>query len=375
MISCRAANAKASKSGRKDVYLSFFVDDWRSSADLKSCSLAARAVWLECLLIMHRHSPDRGRLLRGSGEPMSAAALARDIGCTEAEAEAALTELLAEGVCSRDETGAICCRRMVRENELAKARSAAGAAGAEARWDGKVYGKPDGKTIANAGTGDGDGDGSDLNSSLKGESEGESEGESRQSTPPVLPAPAPLTEALALVRCALAAWEAEGLPVVTDYVDADRAGRFAQAVEYVARRHGRTPEDIVLSAVAAAGASPWCRGLTAANPDPVDSGWLVAPMKALKRGTRPLTPGEHITRIEKLLHGGYARDHARDHAAERQAAKPKHPVLIARDKALAAAEQAPMWPDDDPGGPRSGALWASGDERERRARWVRGGET
>lgn len=312
---------------------------------------------------------------------MSAAALARDIGCTEAEAEAALTELLAEGVCSRDETGAICCRRMVRENELAKARSAAGAAGAEARWDGKVHGKVHGKTIANAGTGDGDGDGSDLKSSLQGESEGES----RQSTPPVLPAPAPLTEALALVRCALAAWEAEGLPVVTDYVDADRAGRFAQAVEYVARRHGRTPEDIVLSAVAAAGASPWCRGLTAANPDPVDSGWLVAPMKALKRGTRPLTPGEHITRIEKLLHGGYARDHA----AERQAAKPKtqaqqavaeyYRLKAEEDAADLAAGRVPpptlgMFEGPEPTGPPRGMLRLSSGEAERRARWAQGGD-
>lgn len=145
--------------GRKDPYLKFWVDDWRASADLRACSLSARAVWLEMLLYMHRHSPRRGAMLLPSGAAMTAAQLARDIAASEAEVEAALGELIAQRVCSVDEGGVIYCRRMAAESDISAKRAAAGEAGAKARWDGKPDGKPDGKKMANTGSGSGSGNG------------------------------------------------------------------------------------------------------------------------------------------------------------------------------------------------------------------------
>ena len=154
--------------GRKDPYLKFWVDDWRASADLRACSLSARAVWLEMLLYMHRHSPRRGAMLLPSGAAMTAAQLARDIAASEVEVEAALGELIAQRVCSVDEGGVIYCRRMAAESDISAKRAAAGEAGAKARWDGK----PDGKKMANTGTGTGSGNGNGSGSSEGVQGEG-----------------------------------------------------------------------------------------------------------------------------------------------------------------------------------------------------------
>ncbi len=45
-----------------DPYLPFYVDAWRADAGLSEVSYAARGLWIEMLLIMHRAEP-RGYLI------------------------------------------------------------------------------------------------------------------------------------------------------------------------------------------------------------------------------------------------------------------------------------------------------------------------
>lgn len=334
---------------RKDPYMQFFPDDWLSSVDLRACSFAAQGLWMSLLAIMHRHTPERGRLALPDGSPMTPADIVDRLGKTVEEVTSLLAELKQKGVLSFDETSAVINRRMWKEHKVSGERSKAGSKGGK-KTQSKTQAKL--KQIPGNGSGSGNGNGDGSGSSLNSEERGRS-------------------NALAVVALALADWEREGLPVITDYVDADRAVGFAEAVHIVAERHGCTAGTVIRRATIAAGASAWCRGETSTNSRPVDSGWLVAPTKRTSHGSRPLPLGEHVERIERLLAGYYEGDRA----AELQ--KPKHPVIIARDMALEAAaraEQANMWPDEDPGGPESGALRLAVGDSERRSRWVPGGE-
>lgn len=181
-----------------------------------------------------------------------------------------------------------------------------------------------------------------------------------------------LPDATATVRLTLDTWEAAGLRIATDYVDPVRATTFHRALLRVASRHRSDLGALLRRVVDACAASSWVRGETPGQTGPVDAGWLLTPRKKTALGPKPLTEDELVERLEQILAGYYGE---RSEASPTPT-KPKHPVIVARDMALEAAAraQAPMWPDDDPDGPEAGALRVVGDERERRARWVRGGE-
>lgn len=90
-------------------------------------------------MFMHE-SEDRGRLV-WSGKPMTNSGIARLLGLSERESVDAISVLLDAGVASRDESGAIICRRMVRENQISQARKES----ACKRWcktDAKHHAKP-----------------------------------------------------------------------------------------------------------------------------------------------------------------------------------------------------------------------------------------
>jgi hypothetical protein len=86
---------------------------WRGELKLRTCSLAARAVWLEMLTVMHEATP-RGYLVL-NGQPVDAEALASLMSAKPREVARAMEELDEKGVYSRTAEGVIYSRKMVRD--------------------------------------------------------------------------------------------------------------------------------------------------------------------------------------------------------------------------------------------------------------------
>jgi uncharacterized protein YdaU (DUF1376 family) len=108
-------------------HIQFYVGDWRKDMGIQSLSYHHRGVWFELLLLMHC-SEERGKLVL-NGRPMTSSGLARLLGMTEGEVKDAVDVLIASGVASREATGAVVNRRMVREEEIRRKRVEAGSKG------------------------------------------------------------------------------------------------------------------------------------------------------------------------------------------------------------------------------------------------------
>ena len=121
----------------------FYPSDWVSDPALKSCSLAARGLWIDMLCIAHASEP-YGHLTV-NGKPMTAAQLARMVGAHERECARLLTELEDAGVLSRTDAGIAYSRRMVRDEEFRKLRAEHGAKGAEHGVKGAEHGAKGGR--------------------------------------------------------------------------------------------------------------------------------------------------------------------------------------------------------------------------------------
>ncbi len=107
----------------------FYPADWRKDPGIQSLSLNDRGAWFEILCLMHE-SPRRGVLLLPSGEPMQPKQLARILGVSCDKTNLILKRIQVSGVSSRDQlTGALLCRRMVRDEEISALRRMAGAQG------------------------------------------------------------------------------------------------------------------------------------------------------------------------------------------------------------------------------------------------------
>lgn len=94
-------------------WFKFHTSDWRGDDKLRSCSLAAQGLWINCLAIMHDAAP-RGFLL-SAGEPIAIERLALMVSRPLREVRTALAELERYGVSSRDAEGRLFSRRMVRD--------------------------------------------------------------------------------------------------------------------------------------------------------------------------------------------------------------------------------------------------------------------
>jgi hypothetical protein len=106
----------------------FYPGDWRKDPGLQSLSYHDRGVWMEILCIMFE-SEQRGKLML-NGKAMPQEALARLLGLDNQILTTTLTTLLTYGVASVDEeTGAITCRRMIRDENIRKVRTEAGKKG------------------------------------------------------------------------------------------------------------------------------------------------------------------------------------------------------------------------------------------------------
>lgn len=99
-------------------WMKFFPSDWRSDPRLRMCSLAARGLWMEMLMLMHEAEP-YGHLLVAGIAP-SEDQLAVLAGTSPAEIPALLAELESADVFSRNTKGVIYSRRMTRDEKKAR---------------------------------------------------------------------------------------------------------------------------------------------------------------------------------------------------------------------------------------------------------------
>lgn len=139
----------------KQPWAKLFTETVLADLELKSCSLAARGMWVMTFCLMHR-SVRRGFLQDRAGKPLTPSQLASMAGCSVEEADHCLQELLNAGVYSATETGIIYCRGMVRQTQISEVRAEAGKKGAgvanllrqnERQTPGKQVGKQVGKPL------------------------------------------------------------------------------------------------------------------------------------------------------------------------------------------------------------------------------------
>lgn len=86
-----------------------------------------RGVWFEILCLMHE-SEDRGRLVL-AGKPIPDEIIAKYLGISRKKLKNSLQILLEFGVAFRDESGALCNRRMIRDEQIRRMRKEIGGLG------------------------------------------------------------------------------------------------------------------------------------------------------------------------------------------------------------------------------------------------------
>lgn len=119
----------------------FYPGDWRKNVGVQSLDYHSRGVWFELLCLMHE-SDRRGVLLLG-GKPMPTPALANLLGLSVTETQRALRKIEKHGVCGRDaKTGAITCRRMIKDEKLRQVRAKSGFLGGTERGARQTASKP-----------------------------------------------------------------------------------------------------------------------------------------------------------------------------------------------------------------------------------------
>ena len=105
----------------------FYPGDWLMDSSLRCVTVAARGVWIDMLCLMHQAEP-YGHL-KVNGKVILPVNLARIVGATLPDTEGYLGELEDAGVFSRDESGCIFSRRMIRDEKLRQVRAAGGKLG------------------------------------------------------------------------------------------------------------------------------------------------------------------------------------------------------------------------------------------------------
>lgn len=113
----------------------FYPGDWLHDAALRACSVGARGFWIDLLCLMHQGS-DYG-YLKVNHNAILPENLARMLGATLDDVNGWLAELESFGVFSRDQDGCIMSRRMIRDEEVRRARAAGGSLGGNPALKGK----------------------------------------------------------------------------------------------------------------------------------------------------------------------------------------------------------------------------------------------
>ena len=136
--------------GKKRPAFQFYPGDWRKDVELRSCSVAARGLWIDMLCLAHECDP-YGHLVV-NGKPMKAAQIAGQVGLTAAQCSKLIDELVSNGVARVADDGTIYSKRMVADETAREARAevgrANGAKGAEFGHRGSEHGKKGGRPKA-----------------------------------------------------------------------------------------------------------------------------------------------------------------------------------------------------------------------------------
>ena len=109
----------------------WFWSDWAGDLAVRSLTTAERGLWIDLLTLAATGNPT-GYVVDARGEPLSLEQIARFANCTLAECSSLIDGILAKGVASRDRSGRLLNRRMVRDLELSVKRRRAGLDGAAA---------------------------------------------------------------------------------------------------------------------------------------------------------------------------------------------------------------------------------------------------
>lgn len=117
-------------------WFKFFIGDWSKAPELRRCSKSTKGVWIDMICLAYEC--EEIGVFQTSNVPWSDSDIAVAIGGDLAENLRAIEELLAKGVCSRNQAGAIFCRRIVREEAKARACSIAGKKGGNPALKGDV---------------------------------------------------------------------------------------------------------------------------------------------------------------------------------------------------------------------------------------------
>lgn len=96
--------------------MQWYPGDWRKDPGVQALSYEERGVWFELLMLMH-DCEQRGKLIL-NGKPIENHRIGLMLRLTEGEISHHISQLISLGVASLcEETGALMCRRMVRDDE------------------------------------------------------------------------------------------------------------------------------------------------------------------------------------------------------------------------------------------------------------------
>ena len=108
----------------------YYWGDWFKDLALQACTLPSRGLWHEMNCLMHQGEP-YGHLTMPNGKPIGPVELANLCKISTSLCKKLLAELEGNGVFSKADSGAIFCRRMVRDEDIRNRRAAGGKEGAE----------------------------------------------------------------------------------------------------------------------------------------------------------------------------------------------------------------------------------------------------
>jgi hypothetical protein len=114
-------------------WMKFYPTDWRSDPGLRLCSLSARGAWIDIIALAHEGAP-YGHL-SFNGTAVEVEAIASLLGRPVLEVRRAIEELERHGVFSRNDSGVIYSRRMVRDKAKAEIDRENGKGGGNPKLD------------------------------------------------------------------------------------------------------------------------------------------------------------------------------------------------------------------------------------------------
>ena len=106
----------------------WFWSDWAGDLDVRRLTPAERGLWIDLLCLAAVGKPT-GYVCDQRGNPISYEEIARFANCSPTEAESLIAGILEKGVGSRDRSGRLFNRRMVRRAEKAAEKRLAGKLG------------------------------------------------------------------------------------------------------------------------------------------------------------------------------------------------------------------------------------------------------